>query len=198
MFSFLLTFPPKTYMHLSSPQLALHALPISCSSTWPSKSTSSEAPRYVVSSNLLSPHLSFGAISDVYSYMSTRVGVKGTAVDVSESPVHTEARMAPSLTRQVHETGCSSISWGPREQCERKMWRAGIWTALLWQHPHTRYQTNHKNSLPQTPVWIAANTLPRGTIFLNSAQLLYISFPTSSNLLRLEVRIARAQKKWHS
>jgi hypothetical protein len=62
MVSYLLAFPPVSYMHSFSPPFALHALPIS-SSTWSfklylEKSTSYEAPHYVVFSNLLSLHLS--------------------------------------------------------------------------------------------------------------------------------------------
>jgi hypothetical protein len=51
--SFLLAFPPISYMHSSSPPFVLHALPISSFFTWSSwlyleKSTSYEAPHYAV------------------------------------------------------------------------------------------------------------------------------------------------------
>jgi hypothetical protein len=51
--SFLLAFPPKSYMHSSSPPFMLYIMPISCSLTWSfslylMKRTSYEAPHYAV------------------------------------------------------------------------------------------------------------------------------------------------------
>jgi hypothetical protein len=61
--SFLLDFPPISYMYSCSPPFMLHALPISSSLTWSfwlylAKSTNYEVPHYAVFSNLLSLHLS--------------------------------------------------------------------------------------------------------------------------------------------
>jgi hypothetical protein len=65
-----------------------------------------------------------------------RVGVRWSVVDVFEYAVHTEAWMAPSLTRRVHKTGYSAISWGSESNRKGKCRELEYVLAVLsWQHP---------------------------------------------------------------